>query len=284
MSLTPFIGVAPTWGLVFPADGNGDPISGPLASFATEPDITVTVIKPNDIPDGKPTLTRQIDENAQSFDVTYYRFEGYKGLFHHGGKNWILWDEEMKHIFIAHGKEDWARTWVYVRFVLRHFIVGHLMQRPNYRRVHAVAGTLADGQSGILIAGRWLTGKTYLIERLIEQGIVLDLIEDDCAVVDENWILHCLIPNEFEQRATRQLPIRAIVCLDDQDNVIEQIAPHQAAEWAFSLSASWPLHWLPPTIPIETTVPNVPTDLVALRLPAKPAIPEASAAIRDLVS
>src|SRR5687768_9969219 len=101
MTLTSFIGVAPTWGLTFPIDGN--PVSGPWASFASPPDLTITVIKPNEIPRGKTTLTHHVKENAQSFDVTYYDFERYQGLFHHGGENWMLWDEKLKHIFIAQG-------------------------------------------------------------------------------------------------------------------------------------------------------------------------------------
>ena len=75
MALLDLLATAPTWALGIAADGN--PVVGPLAAFATTPpDLTVTVIAPEDVPAGAPGETVHIRENAQEFDVTYYAYTG----------------------------------------------------------------------------------------------------------------------------------------------------------------------------------------------------------------
>jgi hypothetical protein len=274
VALLDLLATAPTWALGTGADGN--PVVGPLVLITTPPDLTVTVIAPEDVPAGSAGKTVHIHENAQQFDITYYEYAGMRGLFHHRGRNWILWTTDLRHVFVARGTEEWARTWVYARFLLRHFIVAGLLQRPGYRRLHAVAGPLADrgtGASqpgGLLIAGPYLSGKTYLIEQLIAAGLVTELVEDDCAVISPDWEVYALLPAEHELRATRRLPVAALVCLDEAATTITPIAPEQAAHWAFSIQASWPVSWLPGASALDTTVGPVPTRLPCLRVPARP--------------
>lgn len=281
MMLENFADVSPTWGLSFVPDG--DPIVGPLKMLQYPPDVTVTLIGLDDIPTGTKINQRHIRENAQEFDVDDYEFEGYRGLFHRRGRNWIIWTEDLKRIYVTPSPENPTLTWVYVRFVLRHFILAHFMSRPGYRRLHAVAGPLVSHESGLMIAGPYLSGKTYLIQCLIESGLVAEQFEDDCAVIDPDWLLRALIPAEKQIQQTQKSAIRIMLCLDRTAEVIESITPLQAAEWAFPIQASWPLSWLPPLMTVETGVEFVPTDLACLRMPEKPHIEDAITAIRRLI-
>src|SRR3954454_21374338 len=127
MSLKEQIAAAPTWALGTAANGN--PAVGPLATFnSLAPDLTVTVIDPSAVPVGIARSTVHVSENAQQFDITYYDFAECRGLFHHHGRNWVLWTDALRHVFVSRGLEDWARTWVYARFLLRHFIVARLLR------------------------------------------------------------------------------------------------------------------------------------------------------------
>jgi len=281
MILENLIPSSPTWGLMFLPDG--DPISAPLKLLQHPPSVTVTVIASSMIRGGTMIGQRHIRENAQEFDVDDYDFDGYRGLFHRRGGNWIIWTENLKHIYVTPNLERPNLSWVYVRFVMRHFILAHFMARPGYRRLHAVAGPLTNRKSGLIIAGPYLSGKTYLIHQLIERGIIAEQFEDDCAAIDPDWQLHALIPSETQIQATHQLPIRAMICLDGDTQSIESITPQQAAKWAFPIQASWPLSWMPPFMPIETRVESVPSKLDCLRMPEKPHIDTAVKAIHDLI-
>ena len=269
-----------TWGLSFTSD---DPIVGPVKMLPHPPDLRVTLTHSSDVPQGTRLGQRHIRENAQEFDVEDYQFEGYRGLFHQRGRNWIIWTEDLKQIYVTPSQDNPKLTWVYIRFVLRHFILAHFMTRPGFRRLHAVAGPLAHKESGILIAGPYLSGKTYLIQQLIEQGLVTEQFEDDCAVIDPDWQLHALIPAESQIQSTRHTPIRLIICLDSTAQSIESITPQRAAEWAYPIQASWPLSWLPPFVTVETSVESIPENLICLRMSDKPPIEEATDAIRRLV-
>lgn len=270
-----------TWGLGFLPDGN--PTVGPLKMLSYPAAVTVSLINSSDVPDGINLGQRHIRENAQEFDVDDYQFEGYRGLFHQRGRNWILWTEDFKRVYVTPSVDNPKLTWVYVRFVLRHFILAHFMSRPQYRRLHAVGGLLTNKESGLLIAGPYLSGKSYLIQKLIEHGIVAEQFEDDCAVIDPDWRLHALIPAENQIQRTRHTSICAVICLDSTAQSIESITPQRAAAWAFPIQASWPLSWLPPYMTVETSVESIPENLACLRMPEKPPVEEAIHAIRALV-
>ena len=284
MTLESLIGVSPTWALTLNAEGGG--IVGPFSPGGSEPGLTITLIQPSDVPSGVPTERRHIRENAQDFDVVYHDFANYQGLWHERGQNWLLWTKNMKRIFISEGPEDSARRWVHIRFILRHFILRHLLSLSGYRRLHAVAGPCvgAAHDAGILIAGPFLSGKTYLIHKLIEQGMVSELVEDDCAVVDADWQLHCLIPDEHEVQQMRRLPIRGMVCLDPQVQTIDPLESYAAAAWALGIQGSWPLLWLPDTPAPVTSLVSAPPFPSCLKMPYRPPIEEAIAAIRELVT
>jgi len=268
------LATAPTWGLG--ATEGGRLITGPLGGFAMTPDQTVTVVGPTDIPPGTPTGRRHVRENAQEFDVVDHDFPGYCGLYHERGGNWILWTDDLRHIFISRGDEEWARTWVYARFLLRHCIVSRLVARPRYHALQAVGGPLAGaGDAGLLIVGPYRSGKTFLLRALIERGMVTDEIEDDCAVIDAEWHLHALLPAEREVRVERILAVRAMICLDRNADRTEPIAPEDAARWAAAIQTSWPLSWLPGASPPSDTPIAAPTDLRCLRMPERPTIDDA---------
>ncbi len=262
---------------------NAELITGPLHKFQTsQPQMIVTVVQPDDILPGLEGETVHIKENAQEFDITYYDFDGGRGVFHHRGQNWIVWTDDLKHVFVSAGRESGPITWVRVRFVLRHFIVARLMAQHGYRRIHAVAGELADS-TGLMIAGPYLSGKTFLLEHLIREGVVSALVEDDCAVISPEWQLDCLIPQEHTLQQTRHLNIRAVVCLDKTVQNPQRITPIEAANWAFPIQASWPLSWLPGSAPIDTRVNHIPTRLQCLRLPEKPLLAQATSEIRHVL-
>ena len=270
MDLEDYISSMPSWGLSRAGD-QGLSV-GPLEAFAeTKPDLTVTVIPASAVPTGTATQRIHVQENAQAFDVVYYDFAGYHGLCHERGRNWILWSNDLSRFFISGGSHSEAQVWVHVRFILRHFIVSRLLAVPGFRRTHAVAGSLS-GQTGmgLLIAGPYLSGKTHLAESLMALGMVDELIEDDCAVLDPHWQLAALIPFPQALCRTRHLPIHMLVCLDPQATQVEECSAREAAAWAIRLQASWPVSWLPGAVPVHTDLPLVPSQLVACRSPLRP--------------
>jgi hypothetical protein len=275
------LATAPTWCLGATEDGRL--MTGPLRNFSTSPDQTVTVVGPTDIPPGTPTGRRHVRENAQQFDVVDHDFPGYRGLYHEGGGNWILWTDDLHQIFVSRGEEEWARTWVYARFLLRHCIVARLLARSGYHVLHAVAGPLAGADdAGLLIAGPYRAGKTFLLRTLIAHGMITEEIEDDCAVIDAEWRLHALLPDENEVRIERRIAVRAMICLDRHANRIEPIAPEDAARWAAAIQTSWPLNWIPGA-PERSGAPiTAPADLRCLRMPERPAIDDALASLSRL--
>jgi hypothetical protein len=123
---------------------------------------------------------------------------------------------------------------------------------------------------GLLIAGPYLSGKTYLLEHLIAAGLVTEIFEDDCAIISPVWELYALLPAEHELRAMRRLPVTALVCLDEAAATIAPISPERAARWAFPIQASWPVSWLPGASTLDTAVGPVPAWLCCLRTPARP--------------
>jgi hypothetical protein len=287
MTLLELIAREATWGVTLMPDERVAVGPLPFSSSGTLqlPQRTVTVIDPAAVPIGTPTNRVRIVENAQAFDVIYHVFDGFHGLYHERGKNWILWTLDLKHFFVSRGIESASHTWIYARFLLRHIIVGELLQRTGYRRLHAVVGTVANRglDEGILIVGPYLSGKTYLLEQLIHCGIALDIAEDDCTVIDSDWRVHALLPVESEYRTTRILGIRAMVCLDRATTHIEVITSTTAASWAFPIQASWPLSWIPGFPPPQTQVEYVPAALPCLRCPEQPAIDEIISAIRAML-
>ena len=224
------------------------------------------------MPPGVARETVHVRENAQQFAVTYHDFAGYRGLYHHHGRNWILWTRDGRHVFVARGPEARARTWAYARFVLRHFIVARFLRRPGFRRIHAVAGALPGG-GALVVAGPYLSGKTFLLEGLIAAGIAIEIVEDDCTVLSPGWDVNCLIPAESELRRTRRLPVRALVCLDRAAPAIVALAPAAAARWAMAIQASWPLPWLPEAGEIATTPGPCPPISAACARPSAPPWP-----------
>jgi hypothetical protein len=262
----------PSWGLS--TAGDRELSVGPLKAFAeTKPDLSVTVIPETAVPLGTATRRLHVQENAQAFDLVYYEFAGLRGVWHERGRNWILWSQNLNRFFISRGPQSEAQVWVHVRFILRHFIVSRLLAAPGYRRSHAVAGSLsAQPGMGLLIAGPYLAGKTHLIESLMALGVIDELVEDDCAVLDPQWQLAALIPRAESLCRTRHLPIHMLVCLDPQATQIEEFAAPEAAAWAIRLQASWPLSWLPGAVPVHSDLPLVPSQLVAWRAPLRPEV------------
>ena len=285
MDLVRSLSLLRTWGLTVRA---GDDIGiGPLAHFDERTlNHTVSIVPTAAIGGGTPESHVHVHENAQEFDVTYYRFVGYRGLWHTRGRNWIVWTEDLRHVFMSDDNLPPERAWVHVRFVLRHWMAAHLLSRSGFRRTHAVAGPLSGSpnRAGLLIAGPYLSGKTFLIHRLIEQGLVDALWEDDCAILDADWQAHCLVPQSDAICWMRRLPIQIMVCLDQTASRVEQIAAPIAARWAMRLSASWPLSWLPGAPEIQTTVAGLPERLVCFRAPERPSSQAVSAAIAEALA
>ena len=93
------INTSPTWGLSFFSDSN--PVVGPLKMLQHPPEVMISLINPEDVPAGIKINQRHIRENAQEFDVDDYEFEGYRGLFHQRGRNWIIWTEDLKRIYVT---------------------------------------------------------------------------------------------------------------------------------------------------------------------------------------
>lgn len=231
---------------------------------------TVSVIKRDDVPRGELEQVRHIRENAQEFDVSYYRFPECPGLLHGRGGNWILWSNDQSSFFVTENANDPAQTWIHTRFILRHLIVDHFLMQTGFRRIHAAAGTLLDG-SGLIIAGPYLSGKTYLLNALLKHGLLLDWVEDDCVVVDADWTLHALIPTPETVCEIRKLRLSIMVCLDKSCVEAERITTEEAMGWALSIQASWPVSWLPHHSTISISVPEFKRELFCMRVPERPA-------------
>jgi len=264
------------WIVVHGDEGYAAPLTADEASPAGAQ--LFSLIPPPALPDVPPGETISVHENAQSFDITYYDFGAYHGLYHHRGENWIFWDHSTKHYAVSSAQGLTDKAWVNIRYIMRHTVVDGLLTTPGRRRLHAVTGILAGGaDDGILIIGPYLSGKTVLLNTLIRAGVVSELVEDDCAVIDSSLVNFCLIPQRDEKRALRRLNIRAIVCLDKEITTPQAISAESALSWGVQIQASWPFFWLPHDSRIETTLHAAPPDVPALRLPEKPDL----AAVRD---
>ncbi|HEV7534481.1 MAG TPA: hypothetical protein VGP90_02535, partial [Acidimicrobiia bacterium] len=240
---------SPAWGLELSDDR--EPLVGPVSAFRLRaPTITVAVVEAGSVPEGRVLEQRQITEWKGASAIEYYAFDGYDGLFHHGGGNWVLWNHDLDRFFVT-ADASWPTTWVHIRFVLRHLIVAGLIARPDHHCLHAVVAEVdsSAGPSGLLVCGPTGSGKTRLVNRLVEVGAVSAVVEDDCAVVDGGWVLTSLIPTEHELRRPRHLPIGAVVVLDAQCGEPEAVPGRTAAEFAAACPTPWPAAWLPGATP-----------------------------------
>ncbi|MDQ1516209.1 MAG: hypothetical protein QOE80_2039, partial [Actinomycetota bacterium] len=167
---------------------------------------------------------------------------------------------------------SWPTTWVHVRFLLRHFIVSGLLTRPGHHCIHAVVAlgpTSAGPRQGLLVAGPSGSGKTRLVNRLVEQGVVSGVVEDDCAVIDSDWGLISLMPTEHELRRPQRLEVGAVVLLDADASAPEALSPRAAADFAARCPTPWPARWLPGATPRRARMSDPPPALRALRVPAR---------------
>jgi hypothetical protein len=257
MELLPFIETRPTWGLVFPSDRR--PVAGPLHTLASDHlDVTVTVLPPDfHPPPSTPSGTRHVREWWGDFTVTYHEFDGFQGLWHPSGRNWILWLERdsARHVFITQAANQ-ARTWVHVRFLLRHFNIEGLLRRYGYYAIHGVVGRLPDdtvagrplndqGGRGVLIAGPVRSGKTFLLQNLLTRAVFIDGPEDDCAVVTPDWDAVCLMPLETERVRATVVGITAIVCLQAERTAVSPLPAAAAVAFTERVPTPWPASWLP---------------------------------------
>ena len=248
-----------------------DLMTVPVSELETgaAPSAMVNVIRPDQLPDGVFEKTLHVRENAQEFDVHYYRFPRHHGLLHGRGGNWIVWSNDLAQFSVTETANNPAQTWVHARFLLRHLIVDQFLMQTGYRRIHAAGGTLLN-RTGLLIAGPYLSGKTYLLNALIERGLLLDWVEDDCAVVDADLTLHALIPLPDTVCQTRRLQLTIILCLDKSCTHVEPMSTRDALQWALNLQASWPVSWLPHHSQISTDISPFKRDLLCLRVPECP--------------
>ena len=257
------------WGLELRHDG--DPLVGPVGAFRRRaPSATVSVVDAGSVPPGELVDHRQITEWKGASSIDYYAFDGHDGLFHHGGGNWVLWNHDLDRFFVT-ADASWPATWVHVRFVLRHLIVAGLITRPDHHCLHAVVAEVdgAGGPSGLLVCGPTGSGKTRLVNGLIELGAVSAVVEDDCAVIDRDWVLTSLIPTEHELRRPRHLPIGAVVVLDAPCREPEAVPGRTAADFAAACPTPWPAAWLPGATPRSARVADVPAGVQVLRVPVR---------------
>jgi hypothetical protein len=265
---TPILRPGRAWGLEL---GGGTAFVGPLTAFHRHtPSVTVKVISSDDVSGGVLTGRTEVVESGAAFAVDYYRFDGLEGLFHRGGGNWILWNAYMTQFYVTE-QASWPTTWVHVRFLLRHLIVSRLIERPGHHCLHAVVARGAedlgsDPTRGLLVAGPSRSGKTRLVNRLIEGGVVEDVVEDDCPVIDDDWRMTSLIPTQHELRRPRHLDVAAVVLLDPEVDKPETAPAQVAAEFAVRTPTPWPAPWLPAAAPRRPEMAEVPPGLRVLRV------------------
>ena len=184
--------------------------------------MTVSLVADGAVPAGDPTGRSHIVENAQHFDVIHHSFRGFGGIWHERGQNWILWEPGGNHFAVTAGRHA-GGDWVHVRFVLRHLIVSGLVARPDWHCAHAAAVSLsADPGAAVLIAGPYLSGKTVLAKRIIAAGLGTAIVEDDCAVLDDEWRLTGLLPRERAVATAWRGRLHAIVGLDER---VSEVGP-----------------------------------------------------------
>ena len=242
---------------------------GPLGAFGRRsPTTVVSVLDPNAVQPGRPVGKRTISEWKGSAPVDYHAFDGHEGLFHHGGGNWVVWNADLSRWGVTRSP-SWPTTWVHVRFLLRHLIVAGLLARPRHHCVHAVVAEAEGTGGGVLVAGPSGSGKTRLVNRLVERGVLSAVVEDDCAVVDADWRLTCLLPTEHELRRPRRLDVAVALLLDAGAAGPEAVPGGVAAEFAVSCPTPWPAAWLPGATPRAERMEDPPARLRALRVPAR---------------
>lgn len=246
-----------------------EPLVGPLGAFLRRsPTTVVSALAPEAVTPGRPVGHRTVTEWKGTATVEYHAFDGYDGLFHHGGGNWVLWNADLSRWGVT-GSPSWPATWVHVRFLLRHLIVAGLLARPLHHCVHAVVAEAEGTDVGVLVAGPNGSGKTRLVNRLVERGVVSAVVEDDCAVVDTDWALTCLMPTEHELRRPRRLDVAVAVLLDADATGPEVVPARVAADFAACCPTPWPAAWLPGATPRAERMDDPPARLRALRVRAR---------------
>lgn len=212
----------------------------------------------------------RVVERGGQFDVIKYEFEGFHGLWHGGGGNWVLWEDNPRCIYVSVPNTD--RGWPTARFVLRHLYAATMSARPDHQILHAAVAVLpGSGHEGVLVCGSSGTGKSYIVRTLQQSGLVTACPEDDCTVLDPYWNAICLMPTERERGTARLVHIRTLLCLDPDVVHPETFSPTLIGSCLTRTDPPpWPVSWLPG---VSESVPRsgvaVNADLLCLRIPAR---------------
>jgi hypothetical protein len=254
------------WGLVTKPDAEA---AGPMSAFRLiTPDVVVGLANPIAMPDGVPTGEIEVSESgAGRFTVVTERFaDGWAGLRHPIGGNRIAWSPDGSRVLLT-ASESPAVSWTHVRFLLRHLYTSAAASRAGHGVAHAVVAESAIG--GVLIGGPTLSGKTRLINRLIERGVAGDVIEDDCPVLMPDGSACALFPTMHELRSARRIGVSVAVGMVDGMESPMSWPPAEMASWLGRCQVPWPAAWLPFGFRRDGSAVPVSRDTVCVAVPAR---------------
>jgi hypothetical protein len=254
--------LADSWSLAEVAGGELQ--VGPTRAFAGCPLVaTVGTVRRgawDGLDPGPPVAHHEVRESTRAFTVPEHRFDGFGGVRHPGGANWIWWTDDRRR-WLVEEQPAWPATWVHVRYVLRHlWTAWHAARdRPS---VHATAATVPAAPGWVVLAGPTRSGKSRLMNRLLAIGALAECVEDDCPVVGPGDALRTLMPTQHEVRSTRTGRAAAWLLLDERTASVTPIAAAEAAAFLAGTRPVWPLSWLPsidgPTGHVATGAPATP--------------------------
>jgi hypothetical protein len=194
---------------------------------------------------GRPVAHHEVRESTRSFTVAEHRFDGFGGVRHPGGDNWIWWTDDRRR-WLVEEQPTWPATWVHVRYVLRHiWTAGHAAcGRPS---VHATAATRPGADGWVVLAGPTRSGKSRLMNRLLAAGSLGECVEDDCPVVGPGDALRAVMPTQHEVRSTRVARAVGWILLDEAapPDSVGPVDDQAAAAFLATTRPVWPLRWLP---------------------------------------
>lgn len=256
-----------SWGLAF--EGAGLPVAGPLEAFSSsEVAYVISIVPLKAIKRGILLRTTKHSDRKGEYWLNYYKFEGYTGVWHPRGNNWVLWSDDLRHFVIS----ETENSWVHVRYVLRHLIVSRLLSQKRYFHLHGAIG-LSRHNSGHLFVGASGSGKSHLVRRLVQDGVIQDCLEDDCAILDEDWNAVYLTPEIDKLKSAGCVKINTLVCLDEDLAEPRPINHAEAIALANRTTPPWPAGWLPGAPPVTRHVVKIPMRVRTFGVPARDSSP-----------
>jgi hypothetical protein len=258
-----------TWAVV----GHGtNLLVGPwraLRHSALEPRVHVTLLAHDTLVPGRQIRSVPVRESGvRDFDVLWSEGDNSTIVASNpAGGNKIAWSADQRRFWLTPARDAHLSS-VHVRFVLRHLTTVLLGQDLAARAVHAVVGSLMTG-GALAVCGPTRSGKTRLVNRLLVDGVLDRVVDDDCPVLAAGARLHGAVPARYEIVRAWSIPLAGLILLDDATTSPREMSAVEAEAFLLRTPRPWPAPWLPN--PDQTVAGGslLPTGLPVLALPMR---------------